>query len=157
MLRSAIIIAAALIAPLAFAHDYSINGVTIDHPWSRATPPGAKVAAGYMQLVNNTDAPVTLLGGSADFAEVELHDTSVKDGVMTMVMRPDGITVAPGDTVTFEPGGLHIMFTRLKEPLAEGETRSAVLDFGDAGKVAVDFNVAAMGATHHHESMGNSK
>ncbi|MEM8854763.1 MAG: copper chaperone PCu(A)C [Pseudomonadota bacterium] len=153
MIRLATLLAAALLAGAAFAHDYSIGGVKIDHPWSRATPPGAQVAVGYMRIVNTSDAPVTLVGGSADFADVQLHSMTVKDGMMLMEDIPDGLTIAPGESLTFEPGGLHLMFTDIDGPFVEGETRKATLDFGEAGTVEVDFSVGGMGATHDHGAM----
>lgn len=150
MLRIWALMAALLFAGAAFAHDFRLGGVTIDHPWSRATPPGAKVAAGYLQIVNTSDAPVTLIGAEADFADVQLHTMEVEGGMMRMAEVEGGITVAPGETVTFAPGGLHIMFMNIAEPFAEGEVRTATLDFGDAGTVVVEFNVGGMGETHHH-------
>lgn len=153
MIRLTTIMAAALLAATAFAHDVSIKGITIDHPWSRATPPGAQVAAGYMKIINNSDAPVTLMGGAADFADVELHSMAMKDGMMIMAAIPDGLTIEPGESVTFAPGGFHIMFINIKDPFVEGETRRATLDFGKAGTVEVAFSVGGMGAFHDHGAM----
>lgn len=149
MLRT-LILAGALIAVPAAAHEFTLGSLTIDHPWSRATPPGANVAAGYMRIENADDTPVTLVGGEADFADIEIHTMEVTDGVMRMAELPDGLTIAPGESVTLEPGGFHVMFVNLDEPFVEGEDRSATLDFGEAGTVTVDFSVAGMGATHHH-------
>src|SRR5690606_18490495 len=35
------------------AHDYKAGDLDLVHPWSRETPQGAKVAAGYVRIVNN--------------------------------------------------------------------------------------------------------
>ena len=32
------------------AHDFSAGDLRIGHPWSRATPPGAKVGGGYLKI-----------------------------------------------------------------------------------------------------------
>jgi hypothetical protein len=69
-------------------------------------------------------------------------------------MRPleKGLTIAPGASVELKPGGLHIMFMDLKEPLAEGRTLKGTLVFEKAGAVEVDYAVraiAARGGTEH--------
>ncbi len=60
MTRIAFMIAAvfaALATSPAFAHDYTVGGLKIDHPWARATPKGASVGGGYMKITNTgTDA-----------------------------------------------------------------------------------------------------
>ena len=48
---------ALLIAPAAWAHEYKLGTLEIDHPWSRATLPGAKVAAGYLTVKNSGAEP----------------------------------------------------------------------------------------------------
>ncbi|MEM6761621.1 MAG: copper chaperone PCu(A)C [Pseudomonadota bacterium] len=151
MVRIATIVTAVLFVTAAAAHDFNLGAINIDHPWSRATPPGAKVAAGYMQVVNRSDAPVTLTGAAADFANVEFHSMAMENGVMQMG-EVGSITIGAGETLTFEPGGLHIMFTGLKAPLKAGEIRKATLDFGKDGKVTVAFVVEAMGTAHDHSA-----
>ena len=67
------------------AQEFKSGELTIDHPWSRATPTGAKVAAGYMTIMNKGAAPDRLIGASTSAAgRVELHEMAMKDGVMTM-------------------------------------------------------------------------
>ena len=44
------------------AHEFKAGSIDILHPWSRATPPGAKVAAGYLTLVNRGTQADRLLG-----------------------------------------------------------------------------------------------
>jgi hypothetical protein len=50
------------------------------------------------------------------------------------------------------PGGLHVMFVGLKSPLTQGQTLKVTLEFEKAGKVEVDYPVAAIGA----QGPGNS-
>ncbi|RUX80488.1 copper chaperone PCu(A)C, partial [Mesorhizobium sp. M2A.F.Ca.ET.040.01.1.1] len=70
--------------PFAIAHEFKVGDLEIEHPWSRATPPGAKVAGGYFTVVNKGSAPDRLLSISSDISDkVELHEMGVKDGVMT--------------------------------------------------------------------------
>jgi len=148
MSRLAILLAlcAMLIAP-AVAHEYTVGSLHIGHPWSRATPKGAAIGAGYLKITNNGTAPDRLLGGSSEAAKsFELHVMSMENGVMKMRPVEGGIEIKPGETVEFKPESYHVMFVGLKEPLVQGHRVKATLDFAKAGKVAVEFVVESVGA-----------
>lgn len=148
MSRLAILLAlcAMLIAP-AVAHEYTVGSLHIGHPWSRATPKGAAIGAGYLKITNNGTAPDRLLGGSSEAAKsFELHVMSMENGVMKMRPVEGGIEIKPGETVEFKPESYHVMFVGLKEPLVQGHRVKATLDFAKAGKVAVEFVVESIGA-----------
>lgn len=51
-LLAAVVGFGALAVGVAVAHEYKAGSIEIDHPWSRATPGGASVAAGYLVLKN---------------------------------------------------------------------------------------------------------
>ncbi|MEP9349426.1 copper chaperone PCu(A)C [Xanthobacter sp. KR7-225] len=138
--------AAALAAPMATAHEFKAGSIEIEHPWSRATPGGAKVAAGYLVL-KNAGAADRLVSATAPFAgRVEIHEMAMKDGVMTMRPLADGLAIPAGGTVAFKPGGYHIMFMDLKQPLKEGTLVDGTLTFEKAGTVKVQYKVEAVGA-----------
>lgn len=61
---SVFVLALALVAPAAMAHDYSHGPVTVDHPWSRPTPPGIPMGVGYMSISNNGSSDITLVGAA---------------------------------------------------------------------------------------------
>ena len=131
----------------ATAQEFKAGNLMIDHPWSRATPAGAQVAAGYMAIMNKGSEPDRLVGGSTSVAgKLEIHEMAMKDGVMTMRPVSGGLTIEPGKTVTLAPGGYHLMFVNLKSPLKQGEKFSASLEFQKAGKVDVTFEVQGVGA-----------
>ncbi len=139
---AALVLSLTMFTPAAHAHDHRIGDITIDHPIARATLPGQKVGGGYMALVNTGSVSDTLVGATADFAgKVEVHEMKMVDSVMKMGRLPEGLPVPAGETVKLAPGGYHIMFMRLKEPLKEGETRKVRLTFEKAGNVDVEFQV----------------
>lgn len=150
----ALILAAALTVPaVAFAHDYKVGDVKVDHPWARATPHGAKVAGGFLVLENKGASPDRLVSVSVEIAEhAEIHEMAMKDGVMSMRQLADGLAVPAGAEVALKPGGIHLMFIGLKRPLAKGESFKGTLTFEKAGSVEVSFTVTAIGAggTGHH-------
>lgn len=120
----------------------------IETPWTRATPGGAKVAGGYLTITNTGTTADRLVGGSLPQAgRFEVHEMKTENGVMTMRPITGGLEIKPGETVKLAPGGYHVMFMELKEPLKEGETLAGELRFEKAGTVAVQYKVQAIGAT----------
>ena len=72
-------------ARVASAQEFKAGDIVVLHPWSRATPTGAKVGAGYFVIENRGKTPDRLLGGSVEAAaSFEIYDTVVEDGVMRM-------------------------------------------------------------------------
>jgi periplasmic copper chaperone A len=139
---------AALLSPGAFAHDYKIGTLVIDHPWSRATPRGAAVAGGYLKITNTGTTPDRLTGGTTEAAKrFEIHETSMAGGVMRMRELKDGLEIPPGATIELKPGSYHVMMTDLSKPLTKGERVKASLTFEKAGKVEIEFAVEAIGGS----------
>ncbi len=140
-------LAAALCVP-AFAHEYKLGDLAVDHPWARATPAAAPVGGGYLTVKNTGATPDRLVSATFEgSAKVEIHEMANKDGVMSMRAVPNGIVVPPGGTVELAPGGLHLMFTGLKGPLKQGEAPKGVLVFEKAGRLEVEFKIEPVGFT----------
>lgn len=148
-------VALALSATVAFAHGYQAGPLKIGHPWSRATPAGAKVGGGYLSIENTGSTSDRLVSISVPFAgRAEIHEMAMKDGIMTMRPLEKGVEVLPGAKVEFKPGGYHIMFMDLKQQLKQGESMKGTLTFEKAGSVDVEFKVdsiAAKGAEGEHK------
>ncbi|TXJ10553.1 MAG: DUF1775 domain-containing protein [Afipia sp.] len=126
---------------------YKIGDLVVVSPWTRATPGGARIAGGYLKVTNNGTSADRLTGATTASADrVEIHEMSMTDGVMKMRPLADGLTIKPGETVELKPGGFHMMFMDIKQPLKQGETLKATLTFEKAGKLDVRFNVNAIGA-----------
>ena len=131
----------------ASAGDYKAGSLDISDPWSRATPKGSSVAAGYMKIKNNGSTPDRLIGGSSDVAaKFEVHEMKIEDGVAKMRPVKGGLEIKPGETVELKPGSFHVMFVDLKKPLSAGDHFMATLAFENAGTVSVDYDVRAMGS-----------
>jgi copper(I)-binding protein len=129
------------------AHEYKIGDLIIDHPWTRATPAGAKAAGGYAKITNNGQAPDRLVGGAAEEADkVEIHEMSVENNIMKMRELRGGLEIKPGETVELKPGSFHLMILGLKAPYKVGAPVQGALTFEKAGTVEVEFKVEAIGA-----------
>jgi copper(I)-binding protein len=72
---------------------------------------------------------------------------AMKNDVMTMRPVSGGLSIPPGQTITFAPGGYHIMMMGLKAPLKQGDRVPMTLQFEKAGKVNVTLDVQSIGAT----------
>ena len=139
---------AAVCAGSVSAQEIKAGGLVLSHAWARATPGGAEVGGGYLTIENKGTAPDKLLGGSSPAAaEIEVHEMAMKNEVMTMRPVSGGLSIPPGQTITFAPGGYHIMMMGLKAPLKQGDRVPMTLQFEKAGKVDVTFDVQSIGAT----------
>jgi Uncharacterized protein conserved in bacteria len=163
MTRTVFIVATVLAAWAALpaqAEDVTVGGLKISAPWARATPKGASVGGGYMKITNTGTAPDRLVGGSTDISDsFEVHEMKMEGDVMKMRPVAGGLEIKPGQTVTFDPSGYHVMFVDLKEQLVQGERFKATLEFAKAGKVDVDFTIEGIGAQtgggdHDHSMPG---
>lgn len=147
--------ATAFVTTGAWAQAFTVGDIEIGHPWSRATLPGAKVAAGYASLKNNGTEPDRLVGVSAEIAgKGEPHEMAVTDGIMIMRPLKGGLEIPAGAEVMLEPGSYHIMFTDLKAPAVEGEKFKGTMTFEKAGTVEVEFAVEKPGGDDHSSNGG---
>ena len=130
----------ALFAAPAFAQ------VEIERPWIRATAPGAKIAAGYLTVRNKSSAPDRLVGGASPVAaRVETH-VHIKDGDILRMREVTGYDVPANGTLELKPGGAHLMFVELKQPLKEGDSVPVTLRFERAGEIKASFTVGRLAA-----------
>lgn len=137
---------ALLASQVAMAQDYSAGALRINHPWTRATPPGAKNGAAYFRINNSGEADELLAASGPELAQrVELHVHLHENGAMMMRQVPKVDVPAKGE-VTFKPMGYHVMLIGLKKPLQAGEKWPLTLKFRKAGDVRVDVMVEALDA-----------
>ena len=134
-------------AGAAFAQDYSVGSISIEHPWSRATVAGIPNGAAYFVLKNSGDAEDRLLSASAPVAnKAELH-THLKDGEVMRMRQVDDIVIPAGGSAVLQPGGMHVMLMGLNAPLEQGSSFPLTLVFEKAGSVTIDVTVDRMGGT----------
>jgi copper(I)-binding protein len=127
--------------------EFKAGDITVETPWSRATPGGAKVAAGYLIIKNGAETPDRLISATTEIAgQTEIHQMSMTDGMMKMRQITDGVPVPAHGSVALEPNSYHLMLLDLKESLKEGETFAGTLTFEEAGAVDVTFEVKGIGA-----------
>jgi copper(I)-binding protein len=129
-------------AVLALAGATHAAPVVVSDAVIHPAPKGLPVTAAYMTLANIGAQPLALTGASCGCAaSVAAHD-SVEHGHM-MHMQPAGpVMIAPHRTVTFKPGGLHLMVMGLKRDIRPGDRVPMTLHFGKAGTQTVMFTAS---------------
>jgi copper(I)-binding protein len=119
--------------------------VSAEKPWSRATPPGAKVGAGFMQL-KNAGAADRVVGASSPVAgRVEMHIT-VREGDVMKMREVKGYDIPAGGSFELKPGGAHLMLMDLKRPLKKGEKVPLTLKLEKGGELKLELLVEELGA-----------
>jgi copper(I)-binding protein len=143
----------------AAAQSVTQGDITVSNCWSRAVPAGGKVAGGYLTIENHAATPDRLVSATAEIAgKADLHQMSMKDGIMTMRPVEGGLAIPASGKVELKPGAYHLMFTELKRRPKKGESFAGTLTFEKAGTVKVTFSVDAIGAMGpDHGSMKGMK
>lgn len=129
----------------------ALGQVKVEAAWARPTVPGQQGGGGFMTL--HSERADRLLGGSTPLAErFELHSMSMQGDVMQM-RQVEAIALPAGQKVELKPGGLHVMFIGLKQPLTQGSKVPVTLRFERAGDVKVEMAVMsrpAPASEHKH-------
>lgn len=132
--------------------------VVVSGAWARSSPMMAEAGAAYFQITSDVDD--VLIGASVDpsvAGVVEIHESRMVDmadgemdntdemadgemadmgGVMEMV-EVGRIALPAGESVSLEPGGLHLMLLDLPEPLSSGDSFDITLDFENGPDLVV--------------------
>ena len=128
---------AAPVAPAA-----SAGPIQIIAPWARAADSGGNT--GVFMVIKNTSGQADKLVAAAyaDAMMTGVHETVMKDNVMTMSEVPS-LEVPANGQVELKSGSYHIMAMELKKQIKAGDKIQVTLTFEKAGKVTVDAEVRA--------------
>ena len=125
----------------ALAAPRQASGVAVEHAWSRPAAAGGN-GAGFFTITNKGAKPDTLVSvTSAAAGRVEMHQTSMANGVMSMQQIQGGIPLPPGQSVSFEPGGKHLMVLGLKAALRSGGKLPLTLKLASGQQIAIQAQV----------------
>ena len=127
------------------------EGVMAHGAWVRLVPPVAKNSAAYVEIKNTGDEVLQIESAVSPVAEVvEVHQTSMVDGVMRM-SEVKGLQVPVGGKVEMKPGGYHVMLINLKEPLQKDQMVPVTIKFTAGQELTVQAKVKEMqGKMKHH-------
>ena len=122
-------------------------GITVADGWMALPAVGGNPAAAYFTITNGTDSQITIR--SADVLGAEsamLHETATWSNEMDMqelFTQP----VMPGETLTFEPGGKHVMAMGMGEGTEPGGETEVTLTFVGGDKCSFPVTAYTAGQT----------
>jgi len=131
---------------LAAAGD-SINAaglITVSNPRIRATAPGQTVSGAFMTLVNKSETAYALTSVSFSGASVvEIHETSMNDGMMRM-RKVSQIDIPANGSADLKPGSYHVMLIGLEREMKAGTAETLELTFSDGSQKTVEARVGTL-------------
>lgn len=134
---------AAAAAPVAV----TLGDLELTGAFTRATLPNAPVGGGFVTISNKGSEADRLISVASPIADVaQLHEMKMEGDVMKMNEVAGGIEIPAGGTVELAPGGFHMMFMGLKEPLVEGGKVPVTLTFEKAGAVEIELAIEGIAA-----------
>jgi periplasmic copper chaperone A len=155
-------LAALTLVVAACGDDAGHGTVTVSDVWSRASAASQLTGVVYFDIAagDSGDALLSVSVPSDISTSAEIHETVAVDttttmshdmggstmgghdmgGAMTM-QRVSSVHIPAGETVSFEPGGYHVMLMGLIEPLQVGQTFEVTLTFEHAGEIVVTAEV----------------
>lgn len=128
------------------------GSVTVENAWVKAAD--ADMSAVFGELENTGDSDVTVVSVTSPASTtLQLHETVTDgSGATTMQEKEGGFTIAPGSTLTLEPGGNHIMLMDLVEPIQAGDEVAFTLTFSDDS--TLEFTAPAKDYSGANENYG---
>jgi periplasmic copper chaperone A len=140
----------------------SACGATDDHgtdieahdPWARMALKNENTAI-YLSMHNHSGSADELTTASTDIAETtEIHKSETDANGMMQMNLQSSVPLPVGAEISFEPGGLHIMLTGLKQDLQVGDTITVTLHFKTHADLVLSVPVVdAAGPDHSHMDM----
>lgn len=121
----------------------------------RTMPPGRTTTAGFLTISNNGQTDCLMLTAESSVSDrVEFHEHQHMDGMMRMRPLPDGVIVPAGQTVMFQPGGLHIMLFNVAADIDVGGVTQLQFNTDHCGTVKFTTEIRSlldkpMGGMHH--------
>lgn len=120
-------------------------GLVFSDAWARATVPNAGSAAIYGSFRNDGDQLVKIKKITTDVAGmVMLHRSTLENGMMKM-SAVDELSVFPGEVVTLEPGGMHMMLMDLRATLEENQIVYVNIFTSDEESIRAEVTVGSIG------------
>lgn len=126
--------------------------IAIHDPIVKITPPGITNSAGYFHIMNHSQKDIELVNVTSDIADrTEIHEHTMKNGIMKM-RKVKRLNIPAKSTISFKPGGYHIMFLSVKEPIKEKQQLEFRLEFSDGSTQTIKATAQEPKISHHHDN-----
>ena len=111
--------------------------IEVRDAWIRPADAGMNTAA-YFVIENHGESDRLLEAQSSIAERTEIHRSFEDEAGVMRMEKQDAVILASGRSVTFEPGGLHIMFVELRRDLLLDDQVQLQLRFEKQGEVTID-------------------
>jgi copper(I)-binding protein len=133
--------AAALLVAVA-ACGAGSRSIVVSDAWVRAPTGTGSLTAAYVTITNGGATDDTLLSVSSPAATMAMvHQSTTDPSGLTAMLPVSQLVVPAGGTVTFQPGGYHVMLDGIPPETAVGSTIELDLVFEHAGRITVQATV----------------
>jgi copper(I)-binding protein len=113
----------------------------VENAWIRAAPPTAHMLAAYMDVTNPGPEDIRIVAADCSgFKRTEIHRSEIINEVATM-SRQESVTITAGGSVSFAPGGLHLMLHNPLAPLKPGMDIECTLVLHNGTRLSAVFPV----------------
>lgn len=139
------------------------GSIRISGAWARPTAPMAmdkmatpqpgmgdmqmsgEVTGAYMVIENTGATADRLISITSDVSDmVQVHETTVENGMARMQEIIGGLEIPAGGKVELMPGGLHIMIMNVNRTLSPGDAISLTLTFESGTVITLDVPIKMM-------------
>lgn len=159
VLFSGALVASACSSSDSSSASFKSKNIVVSNVWARESAGAADTGAVYFTVENSSGTPDKLFSASVSQSlakSASIHETLMGDGATatTMAMGSGSsammsmkevasVTIPANGSVTFEPGGYHVMLTGLAAPLKSGQKFDLNLGFLNGGVIKVTATVKA--------------
>jgi len=123
-----------LALPLALAACNKPKVITISNAWVRLSAVQKNPAAGYFTIHGGGKDATLVNVWSAVAIRTELHE-SMSSGGMSSMKPIAGVAIPAGQTVTFAPGGKHVMLFDMNPSITPGTRVPLLFVFADGQRI----------------------
>lgn len=106
---------------------------------------GGNPGAIYFDIANGSDNQLAIAGAAVTGAGMAMLHATTNQGSTATMSHVEEVPLPARETVSFAPGGLHVMVHDLGPGIDAGSTAEVTLTFADGDKVSFPANVETVG------------
>lgn len=121
---------------LPFVASAQEGDIVVSGEWARPILIAGRPGGAYFHVKNNGAEADKLINATSSISpRVEVHQHTMKDGVMKMSQMEGGLEIPAGGEVELKPGSYHIMMFDTDNKYAPGDKIDLKLEFEKAGMI----------------------
>lgn len=129
------------------AHDggdvHQSGEIIVSHLWTHATSATSDAIEVYLTIDNTGLEGDELIAATTRFTgHGRLQAPAFENGALRVVEAPT-LEIAPGQTISFQQGGITLVLPNVQRVLREGDHFDIVLEFAKAGAITAEVGVEA--------------